>query len=64
MVQRIELESRGIFYRVLVQPFSDLKTAEAFCNRLRSWEQDCLILHENLSSIGQPGVTDASSRDP
>jgi len=65
IVQRIDRESQGIFYRVLARPFSDLTTAEAFCNRLKSWEQDCLILHENLSSAGQSGPPSGGlSRDP
>lgn len=64
IVQRINLEKQGIFYRVLAHPFPDLDTARDLCNRLRTWEQDCLILHNDPSSGEELGATGTFAKDP
>ena len=44
MVQRADLGSRGIYYRVLVGPYLSRFVASAYCSEIQSAGQDCMVL--------------------
>ena len=43
-VQKADLGSRGIFYRLQTGPFPNRATAEDMCLQLRSQRLDCLVV--------------------
>ncbi len=44
IVQRADLGSKGVFYRVLVGPYLSRFVASAYCSEIRSSGGDCMVL--------------------
>ncbi len=42
-VRRVDLGSRGVYYRTLIGPFASIEAAGAFCNRLKAAGGQCII---------------------
>jgi hypothetical protein len=42
-VRRVDLGSRGVYYRTLIGPFGSLDEASAFCGRLKSAGGQCIV---------------------
>ncbi len=45
LVRSVELEERGIYYRVLAGPFADYAKAQDVCAMFKSRDQYCLAMH-------------------
>lgn len=63
-VHKVDLAKRGIFYRVLVRPFPDPAMARNMCDRLKSLEQDCLVVHQDLSGGKSSDAEGAAGKRP
>jgi len=50
-VQRADLGTRGIFYRVLVGPYLSNFVASAYCSEVRSAGRDCMVLRRESGEI-------------
>jgi len=61
-VHRVDIAKRGIFYRVLVRPFPDPAMAKNMCDRFKNLEQDCLVMHLDLSIGKNLGAKDAAQK--
>ena len=44
LLQRVELANQGTFYRIRTGPFPSRDSAEALCQRLKSKQQDCVVV--------------------
>jgi cell division septation protein DedD len=44
VIRFVDLEGRGIFYRVLTGPFHDRRKAQDFCAEMESHQQYCLVM--------------------
>jgi cell division septation protein DedD len=44
LLQRVDLAHQGTFYRIRTGPFPSRDRAEALCLRLKSKQQDCMVI--------------------
>ena len=50
-LQRVDLGSRGIFFRLLIGPYAQRSPADRLCRDLRAAARDCLVLMTKDTAI-------------